>query len=231
MHEDEENWTGLRSDTDRPPADPADRKARRRLSPERRANEFVTSAARYFAEVGFEGSTRELARRLGVTQPLLYRYFPSKDQLIEAVYKKVYLDRWNPSWDVALKDRTVPVRQRFETFYNAYTDTIFDPEWLRIYQFASLRDAQINRWYNQVVEELILKRLVRELRVERGLGEDARVSREELEPVWLMHGGVLQYGVRKHILGFRVLEDKRRMIATALDMYFAVAGETFQPHR
>lgn len=220
MQDDDENWTGLR-DVRSGGGGP-----RRRLPPEERAQDFVTSAASYFAEVGFEGSTRELARRLGVTQPLLYRYFPSKDQLIEAVYRKVYLDRWDPAWDVLLKDRTRPVRQRFETFYDAYTDTIFEPEWLRLYFFASLRDAQINRWYNHVVEELILKRLVREYRVELGLDQDGRVSREELEPVWLMHGGLLHYGVRKHILGFRVLEDKTAAIARALDMYFAVAELT-----
>jgi hypothetical protein len=36
--------------------------------------------------------TRDLARRLGVTQPLLYRYFPSKDDLIKEVYRTVYLE-------------------------------------------------------------------------------------------------------------------------------------------
>jgi hypothetical protein len=39
-----------------------------------REREIVRGAVAYFAEVGFEGSTRDPAARLGITQPLLYRY-------------------------------------------------------------------------------------------------------------------------------------------------------------
>ena len=49
---------------------------RTRLSPAERERLIVAGAVRYFAEVGFGGQTRELSRRLGITQPLLYRYFP-----------------------------------------------------------------------------------------------------------------------------------------------------------
>src|SRR3982751_4723891 len=54
------------------------RSERKRLSPDDRRKEFVTRATEFFSEQGFGGGTRDLARRLGVTQPLLYRYFPSK---------------------------------------------------------------------------------------------------------------------------------------------------------
>ena len=64
----------------------------RRLSPDERRKEFVAKATEFFAEEGFAGGTRDLARRLGVTQPLLYRYFPSKDDLIKEVYRTVYLE-------------------------------------------------------------------------------------------------------------------------------------------
>jgi len=69
----------------------ADAKQRRR-SPDERRKEFVAKATEFFSEEGFGGGTRALARRLGVTQPLLYRYFPSKDDLIKEVYRTVYLD-------------------------------------------------------------------------------------------------------------------------------------------
>ncbi len=54
---------------------------------------IVREAVSFFAEHGFEGQTRELARRLGITQPLLYRYFPDKAALIDRVYREVFLDR------------------------------------------------------------------------------------------------------------------------------------------
>ncbi|MGH9692810.1 MAG: TetR/AcrR family transcriptional regulator, partial [Bryobacteraceae bacterium] len=68
------------------------RAKQKRLSPDDRRKEFVAKATEFFAEEGFGGGTRDLARRLGVTQPLLYRYFPSKDYLIREVYRKVYLE-------------------------------------------------------------------------------------------------------------------------------------------
>ena len=58
------------------------RAKQKRLSPDDRRKEFVAKATEFFSEEGFGGGTRDLARRLGVTQPLLYRYFPSKDDLI-----------------------------------------------------------------------------------------------------------------------------------------------------
>jgi len=59
------------------------RTKQKRLAPDDRRREFVAKATEFFSEEGFGGGTRALAHRLGVTQPLLYRYFPSKDDLIK----------------------------------------------------------------------------------------------------------------------------------------------------
>src|ERR1700759_5419145 len=93
----------------------------RRLSPDERRQEFVAKATEFFAEEGFAGGTRDLARRLGVTQPLLYRYFPSKDDLIKEVYRTVYLEPLDAGWEKLLADRSRPIRDRLQEFYDAYT--------------------------------------------------------------------------------------------------------------
>lgn len=69
---------------------------KRRMKREERDREIAQAAVAFFAEVGFDGDTRELARRLGVTQSLIFRYFPTKAALIERVYQEVYVGRWNP---------------------------------------------------------------------------------------------------------------------------------------
>ena len=157
----------------------ATRPKQKRRSPEARREEFIRKAAEFFAEEGFGGGTRELASKLGVTQPLLYRYFPSKDELIQAVYRSVYLDRWKPEWDELLGDRSKPIRLRLQQFYEAYTDAIFTREWIRIYLFSGLKGVEINRWYVGVVESRILNRIVEEYRHEAGfLGpEDSAIGR------------------------------------------------------
>ena len=132
------------------------KRPRRRLSPSDRRRQIIDGAIAYFAEVGFDGGTRELAKRLGVTQPLIYRYFPSKDDLIRQVYDDVYLGRWRSEWESLISDRSVPLRDRLVAFYERYTEVIFASEWLRIYLFSGLRRPGINQWWISFVEEHIL---------------------------------------------------------------------------
>jgi len=74
----------------------------RRLSPEDREQQILEGAVKFFAEKGFSGQTRELALQLGITQPLLYRYFPTKRSLIERVFEEAYINKLDPEWSVAL---------------------------------------------------------------------------------------------------------------------------------
>jgi AcrR family transcriptional regulator len=120
----------------------------KRRSPKDRRKEFVAKATEFFAEEGFGGGTRDLARRLGVTQPLLYRYFPSKNDLIKEVYRTVYLEPLDTVWEELLTDRSRPIRDRLQQFYEAYTDVIFTRKWLRIYLYSGLKELDINRWYS-----------------------------------------------------------------------------------
>jgi AcrR family transcriptional regulator len=193
----------------------------KRLSPEDRRREFVAKATEFFSEEGFGGGTRALARRLGVTQPLLYRYFPSKDDLIKEVYRTVYLDPLETSWEKLLTDRGRPLRDRMQEFYRAYTDAIFTRKWLRIYLYSGLKGLDINRWYVDMVRDKILTRIIRECRHEVGLAVQSRPTAAELELAWVFHGGIFYYGVRKYIYESPVLEDKERIISDALDVFLA----------
>ena len=193
----------------------------RRLSPDERRREFVAKATEFFSEEGFGGGTRALARRLGVTQPLLYRYFPSKDDLIKEVYRTVYLDPLETGWEKLLTDRSRPLRDRLLEFYRAYTDAIFTRKWLRIYLYSGLKGLDINRWYVGMVKDKILTRIIRECRHEVGLAVQSKPSAAELELAWVFHGGIFYYGVRKYIYESPVLEDKERIISDALDVFLA----------
>ena len=54
---------------------------RKNLAAADRQQQVVERAITLFAQKGFALTTRELAEGLQVTQPLLYRYFPSKHLL------------------------------------------------------------------------------------------------------------------------------------------------------
>src|SRR5450432_578560 len=209
------------------------RSKQKRLSPDDRRKEFVAKATEFFSEEGFGGGTRALARRLGVTQPLLYRYFPSKDDLIKEVYRTVYLDPLETDWEKRLTDRSRPLRDRLLEFYRVYTDAIFTRRWLRIYLYSGLKGLDINRWYVGMVKDKILTRIIRECRHEVGLAVQSKPSAAELELAWVFHGGIFYYGVRKYIYQSPALEDKEQMISDALDAFLAgykrVFGATIEP--
>ncbi len=181
----------------------AARTRRERLSPDDRKRRIIKAAVSYFAEVGFNGGTRELARRLQVTQPLIYRYFPSKEDLIQAVYQEVYLTRWQPDWERALADPSQPIRGRLITFYTHFTDAIFTSDWIRIYLFAGLRGLEMNQWWISFVEQHLLRRMAEALREAHSLpAPDAHpISPQEIELYWLFHGGIFYYGQRREVYG------------------------------
>lgn len=98
-----------------------------------RERQILEGAVRFFAECGFEGQTRELAKRLGISHAVIYRHFDSKEALIERVYEHLYTGRWRREWGALITDRTLPLEDRLIRFYRDYADCVFDYDWVRIF--------------------------------------------------------------------------------------------------
>jgi AcrR family transcriptional regulator len=194
---------------------------RLRLSPEARRQMIVDAAVSYFAEVGFSGSTRDLARRAGITQPLLYKYFATKSDLAEAVFERVYLDRLNPEWPILLADRSRPIKARLASFYRAYTDAIFTYEWMRIFMFAGLAGERLNRRYLDHVGNLLLRPVLEEIRSEIGVAGD---SSPDMEDMFNLHGGIVYIGIRRFIYQLPVPDDIGPVINRAIDRFLEQWG-------
>lgn len=97
---------------------------RRRMAPEDREELILREATEYFAENGLNAGTIELAQRIGITQPLLYKYFPTNEALIERVYQRLIPQSWDPRWELLLEDEQVPLRQRLHEFYLEYATSV-----------------------------------------------------------------------------------------------------------
>jgi AcrR family transcriptional regulator len=182
---------------------------RKRLSPEERERLIVREAVQFFAEHGFEGQTRELARRCGITQPLLYRYFPNKQALIDRVYREVFLSRWDPHWEQLLDDRTQPIDRRLKTYYREYARAILSYEWIRIFLFSGLKGVDINSRYLKLLHDRVFPRVIREVRAASGLpGPDAApIAKVEFELIWALHAAIFYIGVRRWIYRLPIPED------------------------
>ncbi|HSF64739.1 MAG TPA: TetR/AcrR family transcriptional regulator [Paracoccaceae bacterium] len=196
-----------------------------RMAPDERKKELVEKAAEFFSEEGFDAGTRQLARQLGVTQPLIYRYFASKDDLINEVYRKVYVGQWQDSWKDTICDRSRPLRARLQDFYCSYAPAIFNRRWMRIFFFAGLKGLDINTRYLARVRDELLLPIAREMRAELGLDCDLPITTAESELVWLMHGTVFYQGIREQIYRSVTAVDYDLALNTAIDMYLQKAPD------
>jgi len=182
---------------------------KRRMKREDRDREIVQAAVAFFAEVGFDGDTRELARRLGVTQSLIFRYFPTKAALIERVYQEVYVGRWNPYWEAIIADRDIPLESRLLRLYKDYARVALTYDWVRIFMFSGLRGEDINTRYLNFLRNRVLAPIAAELRAELGLpGFDrAPLMEEEVELVWGINARVFYLGQRLWIFNSPLVLD------------------------
>lgn len=212
----------------RPATPSASDKVRRRLPRKEREKLIVNEAIRFFAEVGFEGQTRALADRLGVTQPLLYRYFPDKDALIERVYREVFLNGWDPSWLATILDRSRPLIDRLIDFYLAYTRANFSYERVRLFMFAGLKDGSIASRYMLHVRDQLFVPLCRELRVELGLDSDAPINLEEIEMVAGLHGAVAYVGVRRWVYHAQTPADLTPVFTELVRTYLTGIADSYR---
>ena len=192
-----------------PPAKAPLPKRRRRLDPEDREREILDGAVAFFAEVGFDGGLRDLAKRLGITHQNLFRYFPTKEALIESVYKEVYLSRWKTEWETILRDPAKPLETRLVEFYELYLQAIFRYDWVRIFVFAGLKGVGISQRYLDLIQKKVVEPLAIELRRFAGLTVDAKValSTAELEIAWSLHGEFFYLAIRRWVYDMKTPDD------------------------
>lgn len=174
-------------------------KTRRRLPRNERERLIVDEAVRFFAEVGFEGQTRALAQRLGVTQPLLYRYFPDKESLIERVYQEVFEGGWDPEWEAVLADRSRPLAERLHHLYRLYTLENFTYERIRLFMFAGLKDRAIASRYLRFLRDHLFIPLAQEVRSTAGLNVEVPPMEAEIETAAGLHGAIGYVGLRRWV--------------------------------
>jgi len=197
----------------------------RRLAGGAREKAIAEAAVQFFAEVGFDGDTRELARRVGVTQSLIFKYFPSKAALIERVYQEVYVGRWNPYWEVIITDRRVPLEERLIRLYTDYARTALTWDWVRLFMFSGLKGEAINQRYLQFLRSRVLEPVATELRAELGLPPPQQVplSEVEIELVWGINARIFYFGQRRWIFNVPLEADLDQLIALTIRHFLAGA--------
>jgi len=92
------------------------RQRAKRMPAEARKEVILAAASEFFARHGLEASTRDLADRIGVRQALLYKYFPSKEALIESVFDRLISERRDVP-EATLSTQAAPLADRLFKYY------------------------------------------------------------------------------------------------------------------
>jgi AcrR family transcriptional regulator len=201
---------------------------RRNMRAADRERLIVDQAIRFFAERGFDGQTRELARRMGMTHSAIYRHFPSKEALIERVYQEVYLSRWSADWGPLIRNRTLSLDVRLTSFYLDYVARVFEYNWVRIFVFSGMKSFGIAGRYLDLVRREIIEPAARELRHELMLPDaDAHpLGERETEMFWGLHGRIFYLAIRKFIYETPIPSDLDDIVRDAIQVFLDGARRT-----
>jgi AcrR family transcriptional regulator len=185
-----------------------------------RALEIVTAATQLFAEEGFRVPLQRLADRIGITQPLIHHYFPTKADLVRVVKEGLRLRHWKRDWSIVLMDAGRPLPDRIAAFYEDYLPSFFNPVWYRAFVYAALEDATFAQAHLDHVTHELLGAIIQAVRLEFGYADiEALPPRErEVELVWGLHSTFTFLGQRRYIYEMEVSRD---LGATIRDQIFA----------
>jgi AcrR family transcriptional regulator len=178
------------------------------MTPQDRRRQILDEATDFFSKFGLTAQTRGLAAACGISQRLLYRYFPTKEALLDEVYRTAIAGPFKAIWFAELADRTISLENRLLSFYGDYFATIFTSRWLRLFMYASLADMGMAPNYTSAVVIQLLETIVSEAAHEQAV--TLPTDKGLLHEIgWTLHGALSHYAIRRHLYRFDqpVVED------------------------
>lgn len=93
-----------------------------RADAQRNYDKLIAAAREVFRERGADGSLDEIAKRAGVGPGTLYRHFPTREALIDAMMKD-----WSARIDAdsqSVVDSDLPAREALETWFSRFLENV-----------------------------------------------------------------------------------------------------------
>jgi len=111
-----------------------------------RREQILHDSMKIFAEKGFRGTTtREIARHLGISEALMFKYFPSK----EALYRAIIQKRTDGSEEMLFPKEAIHAKDDRQVFRSIASYLISknteDPAFMRLIQYSALEGHELSR--------------------------------------------------------------------------------------
>ncbi len=162
-----------------------------RLRSEDRRTAILAAAVRLCSEHGFHGvRTRDLAAEAGVSEALLFRHFPSKDDLIREVMRAQNLgERLEMAEAAALQMNPREALLQLARFFCG--TAIHEGGRMRLIFYSTLELPELSReFYDQFASRLLRleQRLFERAFAERGWDRDSHLAARSFHGTLIFHG-------------------------------------------
>ncbi|MGB9698096.1 MAG: TetR family transcriptional regulator [Thermodesulfobacteriota bacterium] len=175
---------------------------KKRISSLERQEQIIQGAMRIFADKGFRGTTtREIAQRLGISEALMFKYFPSKEALYRAIIKK----RTDRAEEMLFPQEIIQAKDDRQVFQAIATNLIErnvqDPNFMRLLHFSALEGHELARLFFTNHAQKKIKLLARyiEQRIKEGVFR--HVSPELAAQAFL--GMIIHYVQARELFGLK----------------------------
>ena len=193
--------------------------SRRKLNATDRRSQILAAAMEVFAEHGFHGTpTRELARRAGVSEALVFQHFPTKEALISAILDHVGFEDRIQMMETHLSH--IPPREALLRIAEHILTNLRDnPATFRVVFFGLLETPHLaGEFYRKFLSRL----LALETRIfERAFAERAGGARVDPSIVARsFHGSLMYYNFAGVIVRVEPIpQDPKAMAEAIVNLY------------
>jgi AcrR family transcriptional regulator len=118
----------------------------KRMAAGDRCEQILQGAMELFAEKGFRGATtREIAQHLGISEALMFKYFPSK----EALYRAIIQKKTDGSEEMFFPKEAIQAKDDRQVFRTVASYLISknseDPTFMRLIQYGALERHELSK--------------------------------------------------------------------------------------
>lgn len=192
----------------------------KRMSAGGRREQILQGATCLFAEKGFRGTTtREIAQHLGISEALMFKYFPSKEVLYRAIIQK----RTDGSEEMFFPKESVQAKDDRQVFKSIASYLIKknteDPTFMRLILYSALEGHDLYRIFfeNHAMERArILSNYIRQR-----IKEKAFKKVPPLLAARAFIGMVIHYVQAQEIYGLKDLFhfSQKKVVDTFVDVF------------
>jgi len=192
----------------------------RRVPLAQRRARILDTAYQFFSEHGIHGDTRALAKACGVSQRMLYRAFPNKAALLDALYEVHVAGPVKAIWTDQLQDRSKPLEERLVAFCVDYYESILTTRWLRTVLSAALADMSMaSDYFSEFVARLVhitMEEVAHEMKL--AIPDDKNLM---YEIGWMLYGAISHHAFRHQIYKIDVGVPVQTYIALQVRCFLA----------